>query len=152
ARRQGLSVRTFPLPTLARHPDEVVEAVVAALSPRTRLLFFSHVVSPTGMVLPAQRICAEARRRGVLTVVDGAHAAGFLPLDLDAVGADFYAGNGHKWLLAPIGTGFLVAAPGRIEVLQPLQVSWGWHADPGPADAPDGYGTTPRLRRLELEG
>ena len=60
------------------------------MTPRTRLFFFSHVLSPTGLVLPARELCAAARRRGVLTVVDGAHAPALLPLDLDAIGADFY--------------------------------------------------------------
>ena len=72
AQRQGLSVRTFPLPTMPRTADEIVDAFCGALTEQTRLLFFSHVLSPTGLVLPARAICAAARRRGVLTVVDGA--------------------------------------------------------------------------------
>src|SRR5207237_6345919 len=106
AQRQGLTVRTFPLPVLASEPGEIVDAFCKAITERTRLLFFSHVLSPTGLVLPAQAICAEARRRGVLTVVDGAHAPAMIPVDLDAIGADFYGGNCHKWLLAPTGSGF----------------------------------------------
>jgi isopenicillin-N epimerase len=84
--RQGLTLRTFPLPVLAREPDEIVKAVRAAISDRTRLLFFSHVLSPTGLVLPAKEICAAARKRGVLTVVDGAHAPAMIPLGLADVG------------------------------------------------------------------
>jgi isopenicillin-N epimerase len=102
--RQGLTLRTFPLPVTAREPGEIVDAVRAAINDRTRLLFFSHVLSPTGLVLPAKDICAVARKRGVLTVVDGAHAPAMIPLDLDDVGADFYGGNCHKWLLAPSGS------------------------------------------------
>src|SRR5207244_353616 len=68
AQRLGLTVRTFPVPILARAPGEVVEAACAAMTPRTRLLFFSHVLSPTGMVLPARDLCAEARRRGILSM------------------------------------------------------------------------------------
>src|SRR5262249_42777911 len=68
AQRQGLTVRTFPLPTLASSPGEIVEAACAAMNDRTRLFFFSHILSPTGLVLPARELCAEARRRGVLTV------------------------------------------------------------------------------------
>src|SRR5205807_7409569 len=90
AQRQGLTLRTFPLPTLPAHPGEIVEAAVAAMTPRTRLFFFSHVLSPTGMVLPARELCAEARSRGILTVVDGAHAPAFLPLHLADVPCDFY--------------------------------------------------------------
>jgi isopenicillin-N epimerase len=159
--RQGLTVRTFPLPTMARDPGEIVAAAVKAMTPRTRLFFLSHVLSPTGLVLPAKELCAEARRRGILTVVDGAHAPGMLPLNIDDVGADFYTGNLHKWVLAPSGAGFLVISRGNHDRLQPLHVSWGYHADkypigePQASAGPDGrdvYGSTPRIRFLEFEG
>ncbi len=159
--RQGLSIRTFPLPTRTNDPDAIVAAAVQAITPRTRLLFFSHVLSPTGLVLPAQALCAEARRRGVITVVDGAHAPAMIPLNVNAIGADFYTGNLHKWLLAPTGSGFLVVGRGNEDRLQPLHVSWGYHADRYPIsdttclagpDAPDSYGSTPRVRFLEFEG
>ncbi len=152
AQRLGLTLRTFPLPVMADSPGEIVDAFAAALSDRTRILFFSHVLSPTGLVLPAREICAEARRRGVLTVIDGAHAPAMIPLDLDAVGADFYGGNCHKWLLAPTGSGFLYFGPGAEERVQPLQVSWGWHYDRGRPDERDEWGSTPRLRAYEFEG
>src|SRR5579884_4079726 len=153
AQRQGLTVRTFPLPVRAGSPREVVAAATAAMTERTRLFFFSHVLSPTGMVLPAEELVRAARARGILTVVDGAHAPAFTPLDLDAVDADFYGSNCHKWLLAPTGSGFLYLGRGAAERVQPLQVSWGWKPDPkrGPDD-PDEYGSTPRLRQLEFEG
>jgi isopenicillin-N epimerase len=152
AQRQGLTVRTVPLPALASSPGEVVEAACAAMNERTRLFFFSHVLSPTGLVLPARELCAEARRRGIPTVVDGAHAPAFLPVDLDAIGADFYGANCHKWLLAPTGSGFLYQGPGSAERLQPLQVSWGWRPDRARLDERDEFGSTPRLRFLEFEG
>ncbi|GHH81062.1 aminotransferase class V [Streptomyces sulfonofaciens] len=154
AQRRGLEVRTFPLPALPADAGEVVDAAVAAMTHRTRLLFFSHVVSSTGLVLPARELCAEARRRGIVTLVDGAHAPAFLDLDLDGTGCDYYAGSGHKWLLAPTGVGFLHVAPGRAEGLEPLQVSWA-HEPPrgsGPPDERDRFGSTPRLRRYECEG
>jgi isopenicillin-N epimerase len=152
AQRQGLTLRTFPLPIMAKEPGAIVGAVRDALSAQTRLLFFSHVLSPTGLVLPARDICAEARRRGVLTVVDGAHAPAMIPVDLDAIGADFYGGNCHKWLLAPTGSGFLYLGKGNEDRLQPLQVSWGWHHDRTCLDERDEWGSTPRLRALEFEG
>jgi isopenicillin-N epimerase len=152
AQRQGLTLRTFALPALARSPAEVVAALRDALTDRTRLLFFSHVLSPTGMVLPARELCAEARRRGVLTVIDGAHTPAMVPLALDGLGCDFYGGNCHKWLLAPTGSGFLYWRPGGDELLQPLQVSWGWRPDRGRPDEPDEFGSTPRLRQFEFEG
>jgi isopenicillin-N epimerase len=152
AQRQGLTLRTFPLPTMAASPEEIVAAFRAALSDRTRLLFFSHVLSPTGLVLPARAICAEARRRGILTVVDGAHAPAMVPIRLDELGCDFYGANCHKWLLAPIGSGFLYFAPGKDELIAPMQVSWGWHHDRTRLDERDEFGSTPRLRALEFEG
>ncbi|HJZ56380.1 MAG TPA: aminotransferase class V-fold PLP-dependent enzyme [Gemmataceae bacterium] len=161
ARRQGLAIRTFPLPTMARDPGEIVAAAVRAMTPRTRLFFFSHILSPTGLVLPAKELCAEARKRGILTVVDGAHAPAMIPLSIDDVGADFYTGNLHKWLLAPSGAGFLVIGEGNHDQLEPLQVSWGYHADQYPIgevtqstgpDGRDAYGSTPRIRFLEFEG
>jgi isopenicillin-N epimerase len=153
AQRQGLTFRTFALPTLATSPQEIVDAACAALTERTRLLFFSHVLSPTGLVLPARELCAEARRRGILTVVDGAHAPAFVPgLNVEEIGADFYGSNCHKWLLAPTGSGFLYLRPGSFERVQPLQVSWGWRLDRAKLDEPDEFGSTPRLRYLEFEG
>ncbi|MBL8798276.1 MAG: aminotransferase class V-fold PLP-dependent enzyme [Planctomycetia bacterium] len=152
AQRLGLTIRTFPLPHDAQSAEEIAAAARAAFTARTRLLFFSHVVSSTGLVLPARELCAAARERGILTAVDGAHAAAMLPVDLDAVGADFYAGNCHKWLLAPTGSGFLYFGPGATERVQPMQTSWGWHYASSTADEPDEYGSTPRLRSFEFEG
>jgi isopenicillin-N epimerase len=153
AQRQGLTLRTFPLPTMAESPEEIVAAFDRAITERTRLLFFSHVLSPTGLVLPAKEICALARKRGVLCVVDGAHAPAMVPLQLGEMGCDFYGGNCHKWILAPTGSGFLYcASPGSIELLRPMQVSWGWYHDRAHLDEPDEFGTTPRIRHLEFEG
>src|SRR5439155_7968066 len=126
AQRQGLTVRMFPLPVLAEDPGEIVAAFRAALTERTRLAFFSHVLSPTGLVLPVKEMCEEARRRGVLTMIDGAHAPAMVPVNVDQIPCDFYGGNGHKWLLAPTGAGFLYLGKGSEDRLQPLQVSWGW--------------------------
>ncbi len=152
AQRQGLTLRTFRLPVLAENPAEIVAAFREAIQPETRLLFFSHVLSPTGLVLPAREICSEARRRGVLTVVDGAHAPAMVPVDLANIPCDFYGANCHKWLLAPTGSGFLYLGAGSEGRLQPLQVSWGWHHERGRLDERDEFGSTPRLRALEFEG
>ncbi|MSQ95918.1 MAG: aminotransferase class V-fold PLP-dependent enzyme [Gemmataceae bacterium] len=152
AQALGLTLRTFALPILAREPQEIVDAASAAMSARTRLFFFSHVLSPTGLVLPAKELCAAARRRGILTVVDGAHAPAMVPLDLDDLGADFYGANCHKWLLAPTGCGFLYLGKGNEDRLQPLQVSWGWRPDRTKLDERDDAGSTPRIRFYEFEG
>ncbi len=154
ADRLGLTIGKFSVPAMASDPGEIVAAAVRAMSPQTRLFFFSHVLATNGLILPAQELCVEAHRRGILTVIDGAHAPGFLDLNLAKLECDFYAGSGHKWLLAPSGTGFLYIGPGNEDRLEPLQVSWGYHppADHGPMDERDQFGSTPRLRRFECEG
>ena len=90
------------------------------------MLSVSHITSPTGAILPVAELCAQARELGLLTVVDGAHAPGHVPVDLAAIGADAYAGNCHKWSCAPKGAGFLWVRPELQELLDPLVVSWGW--------------------------
>jgi isopenicillin-N epimerase len=113
-----------PLP-IARAED-VVDALFSGQSARTRAVFVSHVTSETGLLLPVETIVARARAEGLVTVVDGAHAPGHLPLDLEAVGADFYAGNCHKWLCAPKGAGFLHVRPEHQERVGGAIVSWGY--------------------------
>jgi isopenicillin-N epimerase len=154
AERLGLNIRTFPLPTMAVDPSEIVDSAVKAMTPKTRLFFFSHVLSSTGMILPAQELCAEANRRGIITVIDGAHAPAFLDLNLADIPCDFYAGNCHKWLLAPTGAGFLYFGRKCEDRLQPMHVSWGYLPSVGKAllDERDQFGSTPRLRQFEFDG
>jgi isopenicillin-N epimerase len=152
AQRQGLTLRTFPLPNFPRSSGEIVDAFRRAMTDQTRLLFFSHVLSPTGLILPAREICEEARRRRIISVIDGAHALAMIPLNITDIGCDFYTGNCHKWLLAPTGAGFLYLGLGNEDRVQPLQVSWGWHLDRDHLDDRDDFGSTPRLRAFEFEG
>ena len=117
-------VRTaIPLPVA--HADDVVEAVFAHRTERTRIVFVSHVTSATALLLPVEAIVARARAEGLVTIVDGAHAPSQVAVDLEALGADFYAGNCNKWLCAPKGTGFLHARPERQERVDGAIVSWG---------------------------
>lgn len=107
-------------------PNDVVEAIWAGVTPRTKVLFLSHVTSGTALTLPVGELCRRARQAGILSVVDGAHVPGQLPLDLPDVGADVYAGNCHKWLCAPKGSAFLHVRPEQQEWVESLIVSWGW--------------------------
>ena len=126
AYERGARVVLARIPTPLPDAAAVLDAVDAALTRRTRALFFSHVTSLSALVLPAAELCLLGRERDIVTIVDGAHAPGQLDLDLDALGADCYAGNAHKWLCAPKGAAFLHAAPAAREWLAGPVVSWGW--------------------------
>ncbi len=133
------------LPLPLDDPSRVVDAVWSRVTDRTRVLFLSHITSPTAVLLPIHPLIERARTRGIWTVIDGAHAPGQIDLDLDSLGADFYGGNCHKWLCAPKGAGFLHARRDAQHVIEPLVVSWGWQpVDPGPSpfvDAQERQGT-----------
>jgi len=132
--RTGALYRPVRLNTPVASPEQVVQAIRSALTERTRVLFLSHVTSPTGMVMPIAELCSLARDEGILTVIDGAHGPGQVPVDLTALEADFYTGNCHKWLCAPKGAAFLYARPGVQEIVEPLIVSWGTRPEaPGPS-------------------
>lgn len=128
--KRGFTYRAVPLP-LPASPEELLETLWAAVTPRTRVIYLSHITSPTAQTLPIASVCARARAAGIVTVIDGAHAPGQLTLDLGALGADIYTGNLHKWLCAPKGTGFLYVRPDRQGSIEPLIVSWGWSRDAG---------------------
>ncbi|MBN8594894.1 MAG: aminotransferase class V-fold PLP-dependent enzyme [Anaerolineae bacterium] len=113
------------LPIKAESPEELAAAFWESVTPRTKVIYLSHITSPSALILPVAEICRRARAAGILTVIDGAHAPGQIPLDLTAIDADIYTGNCHKWLCAPKGSAFLYAKPETHAWLKPLIVSWG---------------------------
>lgn len=107
AKRYGIVVKTFAMPKPPKSPDEILNRINDAITPRTRIIFVSHISTATGVVLPAKQIAALARSKGIISAFDGAHVPGMMKLDLNDIGCDLYTGSMHKWLFAPKGTGFL---------------------------------------------
>jgi isopenicillin-N epimerase len=123
--RSGASLRTVHMEYPVRDAGDVVEPIVRALTPQTKLVVIDHVTAQTALVLPVAAIAAECRARGVPVLVDGAHVPGSRPLDIPSLGVDWYSANLHKWAHAPRGCGILWAAPERQSILRSPVVSWG---------------------------
>jgi isopenicillin-N epimerase len=106
--------------------DDAAEEIWSGVTDRTRALFLSHITSRTALRLPVEELCSRARERGIVTIVDGAHVPGHVPLDLRALDVDYYTGNCHKWLGAPKGAAFLYVRRELQQSIAPAVVGWGY--------------------------
>ena len=129
AAKSGATIRRQPVPLPWIDDGAFVDGFFDAASPATKAIVISHITSPTALILPVAEICRRARRLGILTIIDGAHAPGQVNVDLNEIGADMYAGNCHKWLCAPKGSAFLHTRGEHQALIEPLVISHG--ARPG---------------------
>lgn len=118
----------IPLPLHTE--DEIVEQFWQGVTPRTKVVYLSHITSPTALRFPVEKICQRAREAGIVSVVDAAHSPGQLAVDLQAIGADVSFGNCHKWMLGPKGAAFIHVRREIQPIIEPAIVSWGYHATP----------------------
>jgi len=135
ARQAGARLITVQAPFPLRQPSETIEAVLNAVTPRTRLAMIDHVTSPTALVTPVAQLVRELAARGVDVLVDGAHAPGMLPLHVAKLGAAYYTGNLHKWVCAPKGAAFLWVREDKQKEMHPPVISHG-HNTPRPGFTP----------------
>ena len=126
ASRTGAKVAEAKVPFPLVDKADIVTAIESRLGSSTRLVILDHVTSPTAIVFPARELTNLCHEAGASVLIDGAHAPGMLSLDVPSIGADYYVGNCHKWLMAPRGSGFLWASPARQAELHPLVISHGF--------------------------
>lgn len=129
ARRLGAKYINQPMPLPMTIQGEFLERFLEGITERTKVIFVSHITSPTALTFPVVEICKKAREEGIITIIDGAHVPGQIPLDLGEINADIYTGACHKWLCAPKGAAFLFARKDVQEWLEPFVVSWGFEAE-----------------------
>ena len=126
AKRYGIVVKKVTLPRPVKDTAQVLNLFNDAIGPRTRVLFFSHITTFSGVVLPAKDLCALARTKGILSAVDGAHVTGMMRLNLHDLGCDMYSSSPHKWLQAPKGSGFIYVRDEVIDRVWNTIVTEGW--------------------------
>jgi isopenicillin-N epimerase len=152
ARRTGAKIVVVDVQLPLTSAQAFHDTIVAGMTERTKVLFLSHITSPTALLFPIESLMPEARRRGIISIIDGAHTPGHIPLSLDALGADFYSGNCHKWLMSPKGSAFLHARPERQAMLDPLVISHGWTADNKEPGVRGPFGNSPFVDEIEMQG
>jgi selenocysteine lyase/cysteine desulfurase len=122
-RRQGITVKKIAFPVPPPSMDDLADRLLSAIGPKTKVLHFCHITNLTGQIFPVKKICDAARAKGIKTIVDGAHAFAHFPFKVQDLGCDYYGTSLHKWLLAPIGTGFLYVRKEKQKKIWPLMAA-----------------------------
>ena len=150
-KRYGIVLKEAVLPKPLKTAQEAYDAIIKTFTPRTKVVMISHMISGSGAILPVKAICAEARKRGIFTILDGAQTIGHIKVDVREIGCDAYAGCFHKWMGAPGGTGFMYVKLDRMKEIWTTVASGRWdnHEDEGFRFTQRGTGNFPVLKGLE---
>ena len=150
-KRSGMVFKTVVVPKPVHSSSEVYNIIFKAMNPRTKVLMLSHMITGSGAILPVKELCAEAGKRGIFTVLDGAHTIGQIMVDVKDIGCDAYLGCFHKWIGAPAGTGFMYIKADRMKDIWTTVASARWdnHEDEGYRFTQRGTGNFPVLKGLE---
>ncbi|MEM7336161.1 MAG: aminotransferase class V-fold PLP-dependent enzyme [Chloroflexota bacterium] len=126
SQKKGFTYQKQPISLPFESNEAIIEQLWQGVTPKTKVIYLSHITSATAVIFPVAQICQRAREEGILTIIDGAHAPGQIDVDLSVITPDFYCGNLHKWLSAPKGSAFIYTKPDKQPLIEPLIVSWGW--------------------------
>jgi isopenicillin-N epimerase len=150
-KRYGTVFKTVGIQKPAKDAQQIFDDVMSAVTPRTKVIMLSHMISGSGAIVPVKEICAEAKRKDIFTIIDGAQTVGHIKVDVRDIGCDAYAGCFHKWMGAPAGTGFLYIHPEKIKGIWTTVASTRWdnHDDEGFRFTQRGTGNFPVLKGLE---
>ncbi|HSG15361.1 MAG TPA: aminotransferase class V-fold PLP-dependent enzyme [Anaerolineae bacterium] len=129
SRKRGFRYKRQAIPFPVASKKAIIDKIMEGVTTQTKVVFLSHITSETATRMPVTEICQLASERGILSVIDGAHAPGQITVDMEEIGADFYFGNAHKWMCSPKGAGFLFTQPEKQSLIEPLVVGWGWGDD-----------------------
>lgn len=152
ARKTGARIVVIEPPLPLTSAGQFHDAIAAGFTERTKVLFLSHITSATALLFPIESLIAEARKRGIWSVIDGAHTPGHIKLDLEKIGADFYSGNCHKWMLSPKGSAFVHCRPEWQAMIDPLVISHGWTADNKEPGVGGPFGNSAFTDEIEMQG
>lgn len=134
AQRYGFSVKMISVPASPASPDDLVQAFADAITSKTRLITFSHISNTSGIAMPAREICALAKEKNIMSMVDGAQSLGVLDLNLKEIGCDFYSSSTHKWLMGPLENGILYVNQDKLEHVYPAIIGAGWKPESNTVD------------------
>lgn len=126
SQKKGFTTIHQTIPLTFESSASIIEALWQGVTSKTKVIYLSHITSSTAIKFPMAAICKKAQEAGILTIIDGAHAPGQIPLDMQTIGADVYFGNAHKWLCSPKGAAFLYTHKEKQHLIEPLVIGWGW--------------------------
>ena len=124
--KKGANYKRVELPFPIESSKDIFSTIVNSISQKTKILFISHITSPTGIIFPVEDLCKYARENNIITIIDGAHVPGHIQLDIKDLNPDFYIGTCHKWLCTPKGVSFLYVRRNFQDSIDPLIIGWGW--------------------------
>ena len=133
SKNKGYTLTQKHLRTPFTTRDKFLDNLWEGITKKTKIIFISHITSPTAIIFPVEEICHRARNEGILTIIDGAHVPGHIQLDISALDPDIYIGACHKWLSAPKGSSFMYVKKDTQDMIDPLIISWGKEVDPSPS-------------------